>query len=212
MKTIFWLLTVVVAIVPVALHGQTITCKAPDLTTLPKIDSTTVQQPDDTVDLASVVAAVQAAIDCYQANRGAGPDGLLPLTSAAFDFKTTTGKVGGISVNFFIFKIGATHEKDTTNDLTLTYAVKPVTARGRSKPPQELSDALANAMLAAAAAAKKTPSVDGIPLSKVAINIAFGVKNDVSGGLTVAVHLVTLSPSGDYNKSYTQSVTLTFGQ
>ena len=213
MKRILWLLAVVVAMAPVPLQAQPISCKAPDLTTLPKVDSATVQQPDGTVDLASVVTAVQAAIDCYQANRGAGPDGLPPLTSAAFDFKTATGKVGGFSVSFFIFKIGASHEKDTTSDLTLTYTVKPpAPPRGRSKPSQELSDGLANAMLAAAAAAKRTPAVAGIPLNKVAVNIAFGVKTDGNGGLTVPIHLVTLSVNGDYNKTETQSVTLTFGQ
>ncbi len=210
MKSCF--LALMLAAAPATLRGQQVTCKAPDLSTIPKLDPKTVQQPDGTVDLGSVVAALQAAIDCYQANRGAGSDGLLPLTSAAFDFKTTTGKVGGFSISFFIFKIGASHEKDTTNDLTFTYAVKQVPPRGRAKPSQELSDALANAMLVAAAAAKKTPTVAGIPLSKVTVNIAFGIKNDVSGGLTVPVHLVTLGGSGDYNKNETQSVTLTFGQ
>ena len=109
------LLALLLAAAPATLRGQQVKCKAPDLSTIPKVDPKTVEQPAGTVDLGSVVAALQAAIDCYEANRGAGPDGLLPLTSAAFDFKTTTGKVGGFSINFFVFKIGASHEKDATN-------------------------------------------------------------------------------------------------
>jgi len=67
-------------------------------------------------------------------------------------------------------------------------------------------------MLVAATAAKRTPNVAGIPLSKVTVNISFGIKNDVSGGLNVPVQLVTLGGTGDYNKNETQSVALMFGQ
>jgi hypothetical protein len=143
------------------LDAQVIKCKPPNLAAVKKLDPRTVQQPKGTADLQPVVASVEAAIECYQANRGSGSDALPPLNSAVLNFKTTTGTVGGLTLSIFIFKLGASHEKDTINELELTYSVKPPPPRGRLKniAPQSLSDSLANGILAAASAVKAAPNI-----------------------------------------------------
>jgi hypothetical protein len=191
-----------------------ISCPKPVIPDSQKLDPKAVtDQPKDTADLPSVVASVKAAVECYQNNRGSGPDALPALSSAVFDFKTTTGTVGGLSLNLFIVKIGGSVEKDTVNDLTFTYSIPaPVVARGVKKPPQGLSDALANDILAAARAAKPSLTVLGLTLSKVTINVQYGIKIDGNVSLNVPVALVTIGPNADRNKNSTQSATLTFGK
>lgn len=70
------------------------------------------EAPAGTADLNSVIATVRAALKCYEDNRGPGAEALPHLQQAIFDFKTTTGKIGGIDVNFFIFKIKATRSQN----------------------------------------------------------------------------------------------------
>ena len=134
-------------------------------------------------------------------------------TSAVFDFKTTTAKVGGLSFSIFILKIGASREVDNVSDITFTYSVPPTSAKGahNSKANKPLSDELANEILAAAKAVQTSGTVSGLPLSKIAINVQFGVKNDGNVSLGIPVSLVTLGPNADINKASTQSITLTFG-
>jgi hypothetical protein len=198
---------------PLAVQAQ-VSCKPPVIEDSQKLDPKNVQQPKGTADLASVIASVKAAMQCYQDNRGNGADALPKLTSAAFDFKTTTGTVGGLTFSIFIFKFGASKEKDTVNDLTLTYSLPPppksIANRVKSKP-QQLSDALANEILAAANAVRTSQSVLGLPLSKVSVNVQFGIKFDGNASLSLPVELVTLGPNIDHNVTNTQSVTLTFG-
>src|ERR1035437_4988174 len=82
----------------------------------------------------TVIEQVTNALKDYQANRGELP----PLNKAEFDFKTTMKENEGGTFNIFIFKFGANHAKDITNDVTFTYTVPPVPPkRGiHSKPPQ----------------------------------------------------------------------------
>src|ERR1700685_1086029 len=78
-----------------------------------------------------VIPRVKAALEQYQQSLGSGPDSLPPLSSAGFDFKTSTATTVVGSINFFIFKIGGSHEKDVCNDVTFKYSVPP--------PPQGLT-------------------------------------------------------------------------
>src|SRR5208337_4733104 len=124
-----WLLVLVCA---VSLNGfaQTTTPATP-----PAVTSLS---PKDAAPLDLIISQVKAALDLYQQNVGNSPDALPPLTSAEFDFKTTTAKVEGFTINLLIFKIGGSHEKDVVNDVTFTYAVPSPTAALRSsrkKPP-----------------------------------------------------------------------------
>jgi hypothetical protein len=191
-----------------------IPCPAPTIATTQQLDPRKVQQPKDTADLPSVIASVTAALQCYQDNRGSGADALPKLTSATFDFKTTTGTVGGLSFSIFILKIGGTLEKDDLSDVTFTYSLPPQTQGKalRSAHPQQLSDALANQVLAAAKAAQTSHAVLGLPLSKIAITIQYGIQIGGNVSLNLPVSLITLGPSASKNKDSTQAVTLTFGK
>jgi hypothetical protein len=85
---------------PAALRAQ-LACPQPVIPPTQQLDSTKVKQPDGTADLSSVIASVKAALQCYQDNRGGGTDALPKLSSAIFDFKTTTGTVGGAVCQHF---------------------------------------------------------------------------------------------------------------
>jgi hypothetical protein len=199
-------------ITPLLLQAQ-IPCPKPVIPDAKKLDARQVQQPKDTADLPSVIASVTAALQCYQNNRGTGDDALPKLTSATFDFKTTTGTVGGLSFSIFILKIGGSLEKDDLSEVVFTYSVPNQPAKGLSSAhPQQLSDALANQVLAAAKAAQMSHTVLGLPLSKIAVTVQYGIKIDGNASLNIPVSLFTLGPNADKNKDSTQSVTLTFGQ
>lgn len=212
MNLLFRLAVVPLFAAPFLSLGQ-IHCPKPVIPDSQKLNQQQVQnQPNGTADLPSVIASVTSAMQCYQDNRGTGADALPKLSSAVFDFKTTTGTVGGLTFSIFILKIGGSVEKDSVNDLSFTYSVpaKPPARGIIKKEPQQLSDALANNILAAAKAVQTSQSVLGLPLDKVSINVQYGIKFDGNVLLNVPVQLVTLGPSAGHNKASTQSVTLTF--
>jgi hypothetical protein len=176
-------------------------------------------QPNNTADLPTVVATVEQALKCYQeSTKGSDPtqpNGLPKLSSAVFDFKTTTAKTAGFSISFFIFKVGASSEKDVTDDVSFTYSVPktvPPKAAGFVKPPPpDLFSELVKDVQAAAHAAQAQSTALGMPLSQVKIQVAFGIKIDANASLNLPVHLITIGGNGDYNKNNIQTITLTFG-
>jgi hypothetical protein len=178
-------------------------------------------QPAGTADLPTVVQMVEQALKCYQALSKdidpLQPKGLPKISSAVLDFKTTTGKTVGFSFSIFVFKIGASREKDVTDDLSFTYSVPkqvglPPT-KGFAKPaPVDLFAELVKEVAAAASAAQAQSTALGMPLSKVSITVAYGIKFDANASLNLPVSLVTIGGNGDYNKNNTQTITLTFGQ
>lgn len=177
-------------------------------------------QPADTVNLAAVVQLVDQALRCYQALSKdldpLQPKGLPKITSAAMDFKTTTGKTVGFSFSIFVFKVGASREKDVTDDVSFTYSVPKVAlppTKGVTKPaPADLFEELVKEVAAAATAAQAQSTALGLPLSKVQIQISYGIKFDGNVGASVPISLVTIGGNGDYNKNNTQTIALTFGQ
>lgn len=201
-------------------------CQAPKPITNPGPGYTAndnVEQPKMTADLPSVVQTLERALECYQAvaqvKDDTQPKGLPKLTSAAMDFKATTGKTVGFTFSVFVFKIGASREKDVTDELTFTYAVPKVVlphdANGfvKFKPvPQDLYKELVKEVQAAAAAAQAQSTALGMPLSKVGVLVSYGIKFDGNVSINVPVQLVTIGGNGDYNKNNTQTITLQFGQ
>lgn len=177
------------------------------------------EQPKDTADLASVVQTVEQALKCYQALSSEKdplhPKGLPKLKSVQLDFKTTTSKTVGFSILIFVFKVGASREKDVTDDLTFTYSVPkkiqlPPT-QGLVKPsPAPLYEELVKEVQAAANAAQSQSKLLGIPLSNVSVAVSYGIKFDGNVAINVPVQLVTIGGNGDYNKNNTQSITLSF--
>ena len=178
------------------------------------------EQPAGTADLARVVELVDHALKCYQALSKdldpLQPKGLPKISSATMDFKTTTGKTVGFSLSIFVFKVGASREKDVTDDIAFTYSVPKVVApgpKGITKPaPADLFAELVKEVAAAASAAQAQSTALGMPLSKVQITVSYGIKFDGNVGVSVPISLVTIGGNGDYNRNNTQTITLTFGQ
>lgn len=179
--------------------------------------STQANKQPDGLPLDKVIAQVQDALNEYQNNLGTGDYQLPPLSSAEFDFKTTTGKIGGVNITLLIFKFGASHEKDAVNDVTYTYAPPPPPppphgALASSQPPPSLKDQLAQTIQSAAKAVQGSSTAGGLSFSKLTVNLQYGVKWDVNGAGSYTISLVTIGVSGDYNKNTVQSVKLVFGK
>jgi hypothetical protein len=200
------LLCLAACILPFSVFGQTPT---------PEIDMASAKPtpPPDAVVLDRVVETVRDALDQYKSGLHEKPDALPPLTTAVFDFKVTTATTVGGSINFFIFKIGGSHENDVVNDVTYTYTIPAAVNASRTPPKSpELTEELVKTIQSAAAAAKTAAALGKLKLTKIAVNIQFGVKWDASGGINAPISLVTVGINGDKNKNTVQSVTLTFGK
>jgi len=187
-------------------------CPVPIITS--KVPDEKIEAPKGTADLHSVIVSVEAALKCYQDNVGVGPDALPKLQKAEFDFKTTTGKIGGISVSFFVFALKASKENDKTNEITFTYALKTEKPQGghallKKIPPQPLADAIVADLQAAAAAVKESAKLNKLSFNQLKVALTFGVVLDGSVGVNVPVQLVTLGGNAEYKKNEAQSVTLT---
>jgi hypothetical protein len=160
---------------------------------------------------------VQAALKCYEDRRGSGSDSLPLLQKAVFDFQTTKGKVGGIELDFFVFKIKASHEKDDTHVTTFTYT-RPKPKPGgqplqlKKSPQLLLSDDIVSSMQAAAAAVNGSANIGALNFNQLDVKIQFGIKNDASAAASFPIQLITLGPNIDYNKNDVQTVTLTFSK
>ena len=187
-------------------------CPVPKVTATIPTDK--FEAPAGTADLHSVIVSVEAAMKCYQDSIGSGPDALPPLQKAEFDFKTTTGKIGGVSVSFFVFQLKASKEKDTTNEITFSYGLKTPAEGGlalkRKVPSTPLPDALVADLQAAAAAVKDAAKLGKLDFNQLKVVLQFGIQFDGSVGVNVPVQLVTIGGSGEYKKNEVQSVTLTF--
>jgi hypothetical protein len=159
---------------------------------------------------ADVFKQVTAALDEYQKNRKVLP----PLSSAEFDFKTTTSTQDGFNFQILVFKFGTNHEKDVVNDVTFTYAVPKsvpkLPEKGISQPSLQLKDQLVQTIRSAAASIKSANNLAGLPFSKLTINLQFSVdwKVDASGQVTYS--FVTVGLSGAKDKNTVQSVKLVF--
>jgi hypothetical protein len=222
---IFLLLTAMLLLSPICFSQQKSvpldSCSAPKLAqATPGYRQTDIpKQPAQTADLPSVVQTVEQALQCYQLltldRDPMQPKGLPKLSSAVMDFRTTTGKTTGLSFSVFIFKVGASREKDVTDDLSFTYSVPkpPIPPHSFSKvTPASLYEELVKEIQAAAQAAESQSTAIGMPLSKVSITISYGIKFDGNASINAPVQLVTIGGNGDYNKNNTQTITLNFGQ
>jgi hypothetical protein len=160
------------------------------------------------VPLCLVAQQITRTLDTYNAD--ASSKSLPPLSKVVFDFKTTIATSGGFSFKIFIFSIGASHEKDTTNDVSFTYTVPPPS---RSlTPPHDFSTDLLNTLRAAAAQVKQTPTVGRGKFSALTVTLAYGVTWDLNGGAAAPISLVTLGGNLDRKRADTQTLTLVFSE
>jgi hypothetical protein len=179
-------------------------------------------EKSDTVPLDQVILVTRAALDDYQgqAEKSAGTkDALPPLASADFDFKTVTDTKGGPSISLFLFTLGATKEKQVTNDLDFLYIpeANKTLATGRALGPKTLYESLLETLTAAARAVTQASGASGgdtdrrpLDFCQLTLTITFGVTTDVKGGITAPFQLVTLSGSLERSKNNVQQVKLTF--
>lgn len=161
-----------------------------------------------------VAQKIQDALDQYNQTATEEPGGKanLALSTADFDFKVATSKNLGFSFSILVFKIGASRQVDTTEEVTYSYEV-PKKQPGEFAPkwtPQDFSKELINAIAEASRNFQAVPSIGKAVKKSLTVNLSYGVKWDFTAGVTIPIQLVTVNPSGDRNSTQTQTVKLTF--
>jgi hypothetical protein len=166
--------------------------------------------------LSRVVCEVEQALDAYQQSDDVDKGVLPKLATADFDFKTVVDTKGGPTINLFIFKFGATVEKQDTNDVDFKYVPKSLLKTafegGRTKSlQQELIDTIRSAAKAIVEQAKDpSPAKDPLVFKQLSVTISYGVTWDANGGINAPISLVTLGASIDHSKNNVQQVKVVF--
>jgi hypothetical protein len=174
--------------------------------------------------LSDVITVTETALNDYQTYAQSPDgikDGLPPLATADFDFKTVVDTKGGFSINLLIFTIGATHEKQQTNELDFQYMphvqqkLEFFTLEGGHKAPVTLYDELLNTLKESATEVKKASEATAtgdtkLDLCQMSLAISFGVTTDVQGGIKAPIQLVTISATLDHSRNNVQQVKLVF--
>src|SRR5277367_4164072 len=160
-----------------------------------KKDKKKKKEPEDTlVPLGLVVCEVETALDKYQQSPdvtdGTKKEVLPHILSADFDFKTVVDTKGTAGIGFYIFKIGGSYDKQTTNDVDFQYVPKSlVKGPGKSVSLATVSfqDELLKTIRSAAKAikdeqAKPVPISEKDPLvfKQLSVTVSFGVTWDVN--------------------------------
>lgn len=171
----------------------------------------------DTYALDCVVQVVQVAL--MNAQTELEKQKLPLLKTVDLDFKTIVQKTVGGGINFWIFSIGATHEKDVTNDVSFQWS-KPqklpstgIETFWQRKNVVDLGKQLTDTVVAASRAIHGQSNIGGLPPTGLTVTVAYAVQNTVSGGVSVPIPtLVAVTPSlnGKYQNNNTQTIKLTF--
>jgi hypothetical protein len=175
------------------------------------------------VSLPAAIAATEAALtdsQAYAESPDGIKDGIPPLATADFDFKTVVDLKGGPSVNLFIFTLGATWDKQSTNDLAFQYAphIAPESETftfGSGPAPKSLYQSIVETLKASAKEIKKAQDTDPatpnkLDLCSLSLALSFGFTTDVQGGIKAPFQIVTVSASLDRSSQNVQQVKLTF--
>jgi hypothetical protein len=176
--------------------------------------------PDKTKDkvlLSRVVCEVEQALDAYQQSMDVEDKKILPkLASVDFDFKTTVDTKGGLTVSFFIFKLGANAAKQSVNDLDFQYVPKSLLRTGLEVArASTLQQQLLETIRAAAQAVKDQralmlTSPDRLTFKQLTVALGYGVTWTGTGTAAGPIQLVTVSGSLDRSKNTVQQVKLIF--
>jgi hypothetical protein len=165
------------------------------------------------VPIEQVMNAVITSLDEYQLKAQDSKGALPKLVSAVFDFKTVVDTKGGGGVQVFVFKIGASLDKQQTTDLTFTYKPKAAKPPSKNVYARTLPDQLMETIEAAGNIVKSNPPathVGDLEISEVDVLVSFGVSKDFNGGITLPINIVTVTASLDRNSNAVQQVKLTF--
>jgi hypothetical protein len=179
---------------------------------------------DNLIPLGVVVCEVENALDAYQQSKevsdrtDANKDPLPPIVSADFDFKTVVDTKGTLGIGFYIFKIGGSYDKQTTNDVDFQYVPKSLTvgfveAKKAVSFQEELLKTITNAAKAIKDEQAKPVPInikDPLVFKQLTINLSYGVTWDINGGISVPINIITLTASLDRSKNAVQSVKLVF--
>ena len=165
------------------------------------------------IPLAQVAAQVTHTLDLFNAE--AATKALPKLSKVIFDFNVAGTQGAGFSFDILLFKLGASREATTPNEVTFTYAVPASTGAfgSRTQPAaHDFSLALLNTLRAAAAQVKATQSVGAARFSNLTLTLSYAAVWDTSAGAGGTLSLVSLDGSVDRKRSDVQTLTLVFGQ
>jgi hypothetical protein len=181
------------------------------------------KEKDQTVKLSDVIAATESALNDYQSYAESPQgikDGIPPLATADFDFKTVVDLKGGPSVKLFIFTLGATWDKQTTNDLDFQYSPhveskSETFAFNGTEAPKTLYQSIIDTLTASAKEIQKAQDAQAtepnkLDLCQLTLALSFGVTTDIQGSAEVPFQIVTVSASLDRSKQNVQQVKLAF--
>jgi hypothetical protein len=181
------------------------------------------KEKDQTVALSEVIAATESALNDYQtyAESPQGiKDGIPPLATADFDFKTAVDMKGGPGIKLLLFTLGATWDKQTTNDIDFQYSphVEPkseVFAFNGTEAPKTLYQSIIDTLTASAKEIQKaqdaqTSEPNRLDLCQLTLALSFGVTTDVQGSANIPFQIITVSASLDRSKQNVQQVKLAF--
>jgi len=168
------------------------------------------------VPLGLAICEVQRALDAYQEDPTVVTGELPKLLTADFDFKTVLDTKASFGISILVFKIGASYDKQTTNDVDFQYEPKsrhkgPAAAALPKNFQQELIDTIKAAAKAKEEQEKvKKTSKDPLVFKQLSVTLGYGVTWDVNGSASVPISIVTLGPGLDHSKNSVQTVKLVF--
>jgi hypothetical protein len=142
------------------------------------------------------------------------------ILSADFDFKTVVDTKGTAGIGFYIFKIGGSYDKQTTNDVDFQYVPKSL-LKGPGYAVEKATVSLQEELLKTikdAAKAIKDEQAKPVPISEkdplvfkqLSVTVSYGVTWTGTIGVSVPINIVTLTAELDRSKNAVQSVKLVF--
>lgn len=228
-------LALVLAVIPCVVQAQTpkqpspediqmmkvCTDKAEKLGVPPVAPETKGKNADELVPLGLVLCEIENALNAYQQSNDVDDETkkVLPkIASAEIDFKTVsdTKLTGGVGV-FIIKLFGGSYDKQKTDELNFTYVPKSLLRTGlEARKAESFQTELINLITNGAKAVREQEgmptSTDPDPLvfKQLAMTVSFGVTKGISFGVSIPVHIVTLTAELDKSKNNVNSVKLTF--
>jgi hypothetical protein len=174
---------------------------------------------DNVVPLTLVICEVQNALDAYQQSKEVDDNTLPKISTADFDFKTVVDTKGTAGIGLFIFKIlGGSIDKQKTNDVDFQYVPKSMLKTGfEARKAQTFQEELLAVITSAAKAVKEQRDMparpgdkDPLVFKQLTVTVSYGVTVSGSIGVSIPIHIVTLTAQLDHSKNSVQSVKLVF--
>ena len=162
----------------------------------------------------SVIEQVKVALSAAQTELAKrNLKNLPPMKQVDVDLQTVILEKSGAKFKFWIISIGATYEKDHSQEMTISL-VPPSPGNPSSISTLSLTQSLVDAIVSAAEGINDAGN-GTVPLatSSVVLKISFTVKKNSSGGLsTPELAPVSADVTGDLSKTAVQTLTLTFAR